>query len=141
MHVPEASFRRRTFRRLGRLHGVSMHLLQWIVPIHEAHLPFESLEQHFDGRRSLFAVRTLEVAVLHHHDTSVGGTELMICGIHRLDQVHDVALSFILSDGFERQVTQNAPTGRRRPYGQRGQIRHTVFTHFFEAELMRSTHS
>ncbi len=50
---------------------MGMNILEREVPVDESHTFVETFQQQFHGRGGLFAVRALEVAVLHDRDGRV----------------------------------------------------------------------
>jgi hypothetical protein len=66
---------------------VWVHFLEGEVAVYEAHAIPKTLDEHFNGRRSLFAVRTFEVAVLDERDGRVFGPARVVDGVDGLGQV------------------------------------------------------
>src|SRR6516225_6877664 len=80
VHLPELSLAPGALRRLGCAERMRMHLFERKMPVHETHTAGETLQQHLHRRLRLFAVGTLEIAVLDHRCHSVRRADHVIDG-------------------------------------------------------------
>jgi len=78
VHRPEPALRARAFRRFGCMQRVRMHLLERKMTVDDAYPAFEMLQQQFDGRRRLLAVRAFEITVLGDGDRRVRRAERVV---------------------------------------------------------------
>src|SRR5262252_2042288 len=91
-HFPELALLAGTLCGFGRAERVRVWLLEWEMAKHESHLLPVVLEQHLHRGRSVFAVRALEVAVLHNDHGGVLGAERVVRSLDRYREVETVLI-------------------------------------------------